>query len=124
MRLLLQGLAGCAGARGGWLSARMALALLVIAIGLPGGLGRCLAVARWLELHTRAAGFGEAYGNGLFSGSCSMLAFSDMVHFFTHKFSGLRAGRFSFPGIFTGAFKSFIFRHSDLLCQPNAGAVE
>jgi len=57
-------------------------------------------LARHLQLHAGAAGFGQAYRDRLFGGTCSMPALSHMVHLFSHKFSCLRAGRPSFTGIF------------------------
>jgi hypothetical protein len=40
-----------------------------------------------------------------------VFALADVVHFFPHKFSGLRAGRFSFTSVFLSAFNGFFFWH-------------
>ena len=58
-----------------------------------------------------------------------MLAFSHVVHFFAHKFSSLRAGRFSLAGILTSAFDCFFFRHTNpppdsLVCSWVGGIEE
>ena len=41
-----------------------------------------------------------------------MLAFPNVIYFFTHEFSGLRAGRFSLPRVFAGAIDCVLFRHN------------
>src|ERR1035437_5058209 len=100
----------------------MALALLVIAVGLLGGSRGCLPIARRLQFHTCATGFREADRDGLFGRSRTMLTFSHMVHFLTHEFSSLRARRLSLAGILTSAFDCFFSRHASLLSQRSAPA--
>jgi hypothetical protein len=89
----------------------MAPTLRQITLGLAGGAGGCLPVARRLQFHPRAPGLRESDSNGLLGRRRTMLAFSHMVHFLAHEFSRLCAGRFSFAGILASAFDGFAFRH-------------
>jgi hypothetical protein len=43
-----------------------------------------------------------------------MLAFSDMFYLLPDEFSGLCGRSFTFPRIFTGSLKRFLFRHKSL----------
>jgi hypothetical protein len=40
-----------------------------------------------------------------------MFALANVVYFFAHEFSGLRAGGFALPSISLGSFESFLLRH-------------
>jgi hypothetical protein len=44
-----------------------------------------------------------------------MFAFPDMVNLFSNEFPSLGGGSFTFPGVFSCAFKGLFFRHLDLL---------
>jgi hypothetical protein len=57
-------------------------------------------------------------------GKGAMLAFSNVMHFFSHKFSSLRTGRLAFARIFLSAFEGFFFRHKHLQLQPNFAVLE
>ncbi len=41
-----------------------------------------------------------------------MFAFSDVFHFFAHKFASLSAGRLAFALVFARAFNCFFFWHN------------
>jgi hypothetical protein len=82
----------------------MALTLGVIATGLLSGSRGRLTIARELQLHACATSFGEADRNSLFGRRCAVLAFTHVMHFFAHKFSGLCAGRLAFSRILASAF--------------------
>ena len=85
----------------------------------PAKVGRCLgACARggapffWdPKFHARATSFGKTDRNRLLARASAMLAFTDVIHFFSYKFSGLCAGGFAFACIFSGAFQRTFFRH-------------
>ena len=44
-----------------------------------------------------------------------MLTLANVVHLFSHKFSGLCAGRLTFTRIFLSTFDGLLFRHKHLL---------
>ena len=46
-----------------------------------------------------------------------MLTFANVVHFFSHKFSSLCAGRLTFTRIFLSTFDGFMFGHKHLLTK-------
>ena len=72
------------------------------------------------QVHACATRFGEPDCNRLLRRSGPMLPFSDMVHFFANKLSGLRARQFAFAFIFTSLFgnPSFLrIRHSILFLK-------
>jgi hypothetical protein len=70
------------------------------------------------KFHSGAPGFGQANGDGLFRGPCSMLAFSNVVHFFPDKFPSLGGGRFSLAFVLFRSFDSFSLWHNCLLSVP------
>jgi hypothetical protein len=82
---------------------------------VAGGLGADFARLRtafWgSELYAGAAGFGEAYGDGLFDGARAVLAFANVLDFFANEFARLRGGRFAFGGVFVNFLDHFIFWH-------------
>lgn len=102
---------GCARTCGRWFAAGVALPLAIISLSLIVGFCGLRSRARWAELYTCAPSFRQADRNRLLRRRRAMLSFAHMVHFLSHEFSGLGAGRFSFAGIFTRTLDGFFFRH-------------
>lgn len=66
------------------------------------------------QFHTGAACLGKPDGDGLLCGAGAVLAFTDVVHFLAHEFTGLRRRRLAFLLSLMGAFQSLRFRHDVL----------
>src|SRR5439155_21619969 len=75
------------------------------------GLFRRLAPGGWRQVYTRAAGLRKADGNRLFCGPRSKLSLANVLHFFAHKFAGLRGGSFALALITPGPFEGLLFGH-------------
>jgi hypothetical protein len=63
------------------------------------------------KIHTGATSFRQTYRDRLFSGSGTMLAFPDVMHFFTNELAGLSACGFSFSLGFSGPLHSLFLWH-------------
>jgi predicted MFS family arabinose efflux permease len=76
------------------------------------------------QFHSGSPRFRKTNRDRLLGGTGAMLAFSNVMHFFSHKFSSLRTGRLAFARIFLSAFEGFFFRHKHLQLQPNFAVLE
>jgi hypothetical protein len=63
------------------------------------------------ELDAGTTRFGEPDRDGLLRRASAVLPFTDVVHFFSDKFSRLGAGGLAFTSIFASAFQGSFFRH-------------
>src|ERR1700741_4257399 len=91
------------------------LSLLIIALRFFSGAGRRSAFRGWLQFDPSTPRFRKPDCNRLLRRSSSMLSFSDMVHFLTHKLPSLCARRLAFPCILLCAIQCLFFRHKLLL---------
>src|ERR1043165_6740915 len=87
------------------------LRVFVIALGAAARFLRDGSLSRRRQLHTRPPRLGTSDGDGLLGGTRAVFALADVVHFFAHKFPGLRAGSFSRGFVLARSFDGFLFWH-------------
>jgi hypothetical protein len=103
-----------AGACAGGLSRLMPAPLHQVPRRLPADPFRGRSLSRRGQFHAGPTRLGKPDGDGLLGGAGAMLAFTDVVHFLAHEFTGLRGGRLAFLLSLMGAFQSLRFRHDVL----------
>jgi len=94
-----------------------ALSPRIIAFGSGFRLFRDATFFRRRQFHARSSRLRQADCNSLLRRPRSMLTFPDVIHLLAYELSGLRAGRFTFPGILTSSFDCLFFGHHYLHCE-------
>ena len=68
-------------------------------------------LTRRRKIYPGPARFGQANRDRLLRRSRAVLAFANVFHLLTHKFTRLRARRFAFSFVFFRSFDRLLFRH-------------
>ena len=80
----------------------------------PGLFSRRSTGLTWLgrrQLHTGTPGLRKTDRNRLLGGASTVLALTNVIHFFLDELSRLGRRRFAFPRVLSSAFQCLLFRH-------------
>src|SRR5579871_1728027 len=99
----------------------MALSLLVVTFCLLSCARRRPSFARRWKVDAGSSRLRKSDSDCLLRRCRTVFSFSNMVHFLANELTCLRAGGFSFAGVFLCAFERLFIRHTTLLiCSNNA----
>jgi len=91
-----------------------ALSLCIVTLRPGFGVFRDATFFRRRQFHSRSSCLRQADCNSLLRRPRSMFTFPDVIYLFAYELPGLRAGRFTFPCIFTSPLYRLFFGHQFL----------
>jgi hypothetical protein len=124
MRFPVEGAFDCSRPFAGWPASALP-AFAQIPFGLLSGATRGCTLFRRRQRNTCAPGFRQPDGNGLFGRSGAVFALTNVLHFFTDKFTRLCGSRLTFSRVPARTFNCLFFRHTSDLSniEPGSGCI-